>query len=43
MIQQKPVINMQPTELRFPDERVFFPPPENWTENEYAMFEEPLM
>ena len=34
---------MQPTQLRFPDERVFFPPPEKWTENEYAAFEEPLI
>ena len=32
-----------PTEVTFPDERQFFPPPEKWTENEYAMFEEPLM
>ena len=43
MNQRNPVINMQPTKLRFPEERVFFPPPEKWTENEYAMYEEPLI
>jgi hypothetical protein len=28
--------------VTFPDERQYFPPPEKWTENEYAQFEEPM-
>ena len=38
-----PPRQLLPTEVTFPDEREYFPPPEKWTENEYAMYEEPVM
>ena len=40
---QNPRAGTQMAEHTFPGERAFLPPPEKWTENEYARYEEPLM
>jgi len=30
-----------PALVNFKDERLYYPPPERWIDNEYALFEEP--
>ena len=28
--------------MNFKDEKLYFPPPSRWVENEYALYEEPM-
>lgn len=37
---QKPIF--ESPQIEFADRPLIFPPPEKWTETQYAMFEEPL-
>lgn len=34
---------VEQTLLNFQDEKLYFPPPDKWIANEYALYEEPIM